>query len=152
VCRALLTAKASIEHLDKLYEIEKACFAKEAFTKHQLARLLGDPDSVALISQVEGETVGFIIGKVRAKTKPASGHILTIDVLPEHRHKGVGRRLLQEIEAEFTDKCVKICCLEVREDNTPALNLYERSGYKKVGRLKNYYGKQHGIRLRKVLA
>lgn len=147
-----MTAKASTEDLDRLYEIEKACFAKEAFTKHQLARLLDDPDSVALISQVEGETVGFIIGKVRATNKQASGHILTIDVLPEHRHKGIGRRLLQEMEAEFKDKCVKTCCLEVREDNVPALNLYKRSGYNKVGMLRNYYGKQHGIRLRKVLA
>jgi ribosomal protein S18 acetylase RimI-like enzyme len=58
---------------------------------------------------------------------------------------------LQEIEKIFKEKGVKACRLEVREDNIAALRLYQKSGYKKVAKLKNYYGNAHGIYLQKDL-
>ena len=143
--------KASIEHLDRLCEIEMKCFETEAFTKQQIAYLLTDSNSVILVSRVKGEIVGFIIGKTYMDKKTSAGQILTIDVSPKHRRKGIGQRLLQEIERTFKDKGVKICYLEVRENNFVALSLYQKLGYKKVGRLENYYGNAHGIRLRKAL-
>jgi len=143
--------KASIEHLDRLCEIEMKCFETEAFTKQQIAYLLTDSNSVILVSRVKGEIVGFIIGKIYMDKKTSAGQILTIDVSPKHRRKGIGQRLLQEIEKTFKDKGVKICYLEVRENNFVALSLYQKLGYKKVGRLENYYGNAHGIRLRKAL-
>jgi ribosomal-protein-alanine N-acetyltransferase len=143
--------KASIEHLDRLYEIEMKCFETEAFTKQQIAYLMTDSNSVILVSKVKDEIVGFVIGKTYMDKKPATGQILTIDVSPKHRRKGIGQKLLHEIEKTFKDKGVKICYLEVRENNFVALSLYQKLGYKKVGRLENYYGNAHGIRLRKVL-
>jgi ribosomal-protein-alanine N-acetyltransferase len=143
--------KASIEHLDRLCEIEMKCFEIEAFTKQQIAHLLTDSNSVILVSKVKGEIVGFVIGKTYMDKKPATGQILTIDVSPKQRRKGIGQRLLQEIEKTFKDKGVKMCCLEARENNIVALSLYQKFGYKRVGRLDNYYGDAHGIRLRKVL-
>ena len=143
--------KASIEHLDRLYEIEMKCFEREAFKKQQIAYMLTDSSSVSLVSRVKGQIVGFVIGKTCMDKKSATGRILTIDVSPDHRRKGIGQRLLQEIEKTFKDKGVKICFLEAREDNIAALNLYQKFGYKKVGRLKNYYGNAHGIHFRKVL-
>lgn len=144
--------KASIEHLDRLCDIEMKCFETEAFTKQQIACLLIDSDSVIFVSKVKDEIVGFVIGKTCMDKKPAAGQILTIDVSSKHRRKGIGQRLLQEIERTFKDKGVKICYLEVRENNFVALSLYQKLGYKKVGRLENYYGNAHGIRLRKALA
>lgn len=143
--------KASIEHLDKLYEIEIKCFETEAFTKQQLAYLLTDTNSVGLVSWVEHEIVGFAVGKMCVDEKSATGHILTVDVSPEYRRKGLGLRLLQEIERIFKEKGVELCCLEAQEDNVAALKLYQKSGYKEIVRLKNYYGKADGIRFRKVL-
>ena len=143
--------KASIEHLDRLCEIEMKCFETEAFTKQQIAYLITDSNSVILVSRVKGEIVGFIIGKIYMDKKTSAGQILTIDVSPKHRRKGIGQRLLQEIERTFKDKGVKICYLEVRENNFVALSLYQKFGYKRVGRLENYYGNAHGIRLRKAL-
>ena len=144
--------KASIDDLDRLYEIEMKCFKTEAFTKQQIAYLLTDYNSVIFVSKVKSEIVGFIIGKTYMDKKPATGQILTIDVSPNHRRKGIGQRLLQEIEKTFKDKSVKICHLEVRENNLGALSLYQKLGYRKIGRLEKYYGNAHGIRLRKVLS
>jgi ribosomal-protein-alanine N-acetyltransferase len=142
---------ASIRHLDKLYEIEMRCFEREAFTKQQIAHLLTDYNSVSLVAKVNGEIVGFIIGMIYLERNSLTGHILTIDISPIHRQKGTAQKLLQEIEKIFTEKGVKACRLEVREDNIAALRLYQKFGYKKVAKLKNYYGNAHGIYLKKDL-
>ena len=144
--------EASIKHLDKLYEIETECFKEEAFTKEQIAHLLTDCNSVSFVAKAKGEMVGFIIGRVYTERKPAVGRILTIDVSPEHRRKGIGLKLLQEVERVFRTQRVEVCYLEAREDNVAALNLYQKHGYKKVRKLKNYYENAHGVRLTKPLA
>ena len=143
--------RASIKHLDKLYEIEIECFDKEAFTKQQIAHLLTDHNSTSLIAELNGEISGFVIGKTHRKWRLTTGHVLTIDVSPKYRRKGIGLRLLQEIERIFKDKGVRVCFLEVREDNTAALNLYQRFGYREVGRLEHYYGNTHALCLKKKL-
>lgn len=142
---------ASIRHLDRLYEIEIECFEREAFTKQQIAHLLTDYNSVSLVAKVNGEIVGFIIGMIYLERNSLTGHILTIDISRIHRQKGTAQKLLQEIEKIFTEKGVKACRLEVREDNIAALRLYQKFGYKKVAKLKNYYGNAHGIYLKKDL-
>lgn len=140
-----------MRHLDRLYEIERECFEKEAFTKQQIAYLLTDYNSISLVAKVNGKIIGFIIGKIHIERKSAIGHILTIDVLPTHRRKGIAQRLLEEIEKIFREKGIKVCHLEVREDNVAALSLYQKSGYRKIGKLENYYENAQGIYLKKTL-
>ena len=142
---------ASIRHLDRLYEIEKECFAKEAFTKPQIAYLLTEYNSIGLIAKVNREIAGFVIGWIDSERKSLVGHILTIDVASAYRRRRIAQKLLQEIEKLFKEKGVKMCRLEVREDNVAALNLYEKLGYKKAHRLERYYGDAHGLYLKKAL-
>ena len=59
--------------------------------------------------------------------------------------------MLREIEAILKQKGITECQLEVREDNSAAIKLYQNSGYQKMGRLENYYGKKHGLYLKKTL-
>lgn len=148
---AVTIETASIHNLDRLYQIETECFEAEAFTKQQIAGLLRSYNSISLVAKEDSEIVGFIISNVFVERSALNGHILTIDVLPKHRLRGIGGRLLQEVEKIFVEKGVKASYLEVREGNVAALGLYQRFGYKKVGRLENYYGNSHGIYLRKAL-
>ncbi len=142
---------ASIQHLDKLYEIEMECFQAEAFTKMQIAHLLTDYNSIGLVAKINSTIVGFVISMVYAERTALSGHILTIDVSPAYRKKGIAQKLLQEIEKTLKEKGVRTSYLEVREDNIAALRLYQKLGYKKVARLKGYYRDANGICLRKEL-
>jgi len=143
---------ASVKYLDRLYKIEKECFDKEAFSRKQIAQLLTDYNSVSLIARVNGEIAGFIVGVIYLDRKAVNGHILTIDVSPLHRRRGIGRILLQEMETIFAKRGVQACLLEVREDNAAAISLYRKLGYEEIGRLKNYYANAHGIYFKKVLA
>lgn len=143
---------ASLRHLDRLYEIEKECFKKEAFSQQQIAKLLRDYNSINLVALEDTRVIGFVIGAIYFQRNASHGHVLTIDVSPPYRRRGIGSELLHEIETIFLERNVKTCHLEVREDNVEALSLYERAGYKKIGKLKNYYGRADGLYLRKKLA
>jgi ribosomal-protein-alanine acetyltransferase len=141
----------SIRLLDELYEIEKQCFKQEAFSKQQIGYLLTDYNSVGLAARVDGKMAGFAIARVDVGRHVPLGHILTVDVLPAYRRKGIAQKLLHEIEAIFRAKGIKECRLEVREDNLAALSLYQKLGYEKVGKLERYYSDAHGLFLKKTL-
>ena len=140
----------SIRLLSRLYEIEKQCFGQEAFTKQQLTYLLTAYNAIGLAARVNSEIVGFAIARVDIGRNTSFGHILTVDIAPAHRRRGIAQKLLQEIETIFKEKGIKECRLEVREDNVAALNLYQKLGYRKVGKLEKYYGEAHGLYLQKT--
>jgi [ribosomal protein S18]-alanine N-acetyltransferase len=142
---------ASIKLLDKLYEIEEQCFEQEAFTKRQISYLLTDYNSIPLVAKAETIIAGFIIAQVEIENSTMFGHIITINVASTFRRKGIATKMLQEIEVILKHKGIMECHLEVREDNSAALKLYQKAGYQKVGRLEKYYGKAHGLYLKKTL-
>lgn len=144
--------QATVNDLETLYEIERECFTAEAFTKEQIAYLLKNPNAVSLVAQIDGETAGFIIGLTYQGNKARTGHIYTIDVAVKHRRKGIGLRLLNELEQIFIEKGVETCYLEVRIDNVAARELYRKHGYIETGQLKGYYPMgTHGVQLKKEL-
>ncbi len=144
--------RATVNDLETLYEIEKECFTTEAFTKEQIGYLLQNPNVVSLVAQMNGENVGFIIGLTYSGNRVRIGHICTIDVAVKHRRRGIGLKLLKELEKIFVEKGVETCYLEVRIDNVAALELYRKQGYIETGQLKGYYSMGiHGIRLEKKL-
>ena len=64
-----------------------------------------------------------------------------IEIEENHRNCGKGSLLLKEL----TDTVNKSITLEVREDNLPAIRLYEKFNFKKVAIRKNYYNGVDGI-------
>jgi len=141
----------SIDFLDQLHFIEKKCFRLEAFSKKQISCLLKDYSSISLAARVNNEIVGFMIGQIEVEKDIVVGHIITLDITPNYHRKGIGQKLIQKIEAIFKQRGIKEAYLEVREDNTAALELYIKCGFKKMAKLENYYLNGHGFHLRKTL-
>lgn len=150
---SITVQRATTNDLAILYQIERECFTIEAFGKEHLAFLLEDPNAVGLVAQMNGKVAGFIIGLIRSALDGTKvGHIYTLDVAIEHRRKGVGLRLLNDLERIFVEEGVDTCYLEARLDNVAARELYHKQGYVEVERLEHYYHRGvHGVRLRKVL-
>ncbi len=65
--------------------------------------------------------------------------VMTIGVVTEHQGRGVGRLLLDALVDHARGSGAESVLLEVRVDNAPALALYERSGFVRVGRRRGYY-------------
>jgi ribosomal protein S18 acetylase RimI-like enzyme len=72
-------------------------------------------------------------------------------VAPNFHHKGIATNLLGEMETLLKQRGITECRLEVREDNHPAIKLYHKLGYQTLGKLERYYGKKHGLYLKKAL-
>ena len=64
--------------------------------------------------------------------------IHTIGVDPEHRRKGLGRLLMQQLMA-LADNLDGEVFLEVRTDNEAAIAMYEAFDFHRIGERKNYY-------------
>lgn len=62
--------------------------------------------------------------------------VRTIGVHPDHRGKGLGRHLLDDLLRAAGDVRV---LLEVRTDNDVARTLYESVGFTTIGTRRNYY-------------
>ncbi len=143
---------ADLTDIEELLRIERECFTGEAFTKEEIFLLLTNPNAVSLVAKVNAEVVGFIIGVVENHRAVRTGHVFTIDVALKHRRKGLGMKLLGEMEKIFLNRGAETSYLEVRVDNKVARRLYKKQGYTEMGSLDHYYSKGvHGFRLMKHL-
>ncbi len=140
--RGIRIEQADLGDLDKIHELEKTCFDRDAYTRHFLRLLLADPSSVPLKAVNEkGEFVGSVIGRIEKIGGQVVGRIYTLDVRPDFRRRGVGAALLKRLEEEFRRLGCEKSILEVAVDNEPAIRLYKSLGYAFTSRLKDYYGR-----------
>lgn len=132
--------------------IERECFTIEAFTNEQIEVLFRNPNAFGLMARTDGEVAGFIIGLIENHGTIKAGHVYTIDVAVEHRRKGVGIKLLKEMENIFSKRGAEISFLEVRVDNHAARRLYRKQSYFEIESLDDFYSRGvHGLRLKKQL-
>lgn len=55
-----------------------------------------------------------------------------------YRRKGIAQLLMGKLW-EYAEEFAAFVTLEVRESNLPAISLYEKLGYERVGLRKNFY-------------
>ena len=66
-------------------------------------------------------------------------HLLNVAVAEGARRRGIGRMLLEELDARARAADAALITLEVRAASTGAQELYRQLGYRQVGLRKNYY-------------
>lgn len=66
-------------------------------------------------------------------------HIMNIAVDLACRRQGIALDMMERVLAQARANLIEECFLEVRESNFPAQGLYERLGFKRIGRRKGYY-------------
>ena len=66
-------------------------------------------------------------------------HITTIAIAPQFRRRNYGQALLKVVIDDCYKEKIKYITLEVRESNTPAINLYSKYGFTSFGKRKGYY-------------
>lgn len=77
--------------------------------------------------------------KFEVITSP-SAQLLSIGVMPEHHGRGIGRALLEKGMEYIRKKGIKRVKLEVRPENSSAVNLYKSFGFKVRGRTRDLQG------------
>jgi ribosomal-protein-alanine N-acetyltransferase len=136
------------DDLDDVYEIEIKTFS-DPWARSAFLSGLGEDWSVNFVAVTQGQVVGYIIAIGVADEL----HIHNIAVSRSFRGRGIGKRLLAEVE-QWGRKAEKLCAfLEVRASNEAAKALYLSNGYEVIGRRRRYYSNpvEDAIVLMKIL-
>lgn len=142
-----LISPAVKEDLDQIMTIEAENFGPDAFLRSQFLRALKNERAVFLTAafekggkrEVAGYALGFVRLVGRAPNRRLSGVLYSIAVAKKAQGMSIGKTLLAEFHRMMkAKKCAKIY-LQVKTDNTAAIKMYEKFGYKKVSIIENYY-------------
>ncbi len=113
------------------------------WTEPEFERLLSDQSVIAHVARTDagrGTIVGFLMSRLVADET----EILTVAVAPKQRRQGLAEQLLQRHLGRLAALGITKVFLEVGEDNRPALRLYEKAGFRQVGRREGYYPRAKG--------
>ena len=131
-----------------LWSIDQICFDPQlAYSRLELAFYMRRPGSFTLVAEAPGteepRIVGFIVAETgRTKHGVKTGHIITIDVVPEARRSGVGSGLLEVAERQLADAGAGSVVLETAVNNAAALRFYKQKGYFVEKTAQGYYANQ----------
>ena len=89
-----------------------------------------------LVACDESGLAGFLVVEPKIQRKLRHTAFFTMGLRPGAQGKGYGRRLLEEAIARLqAEGTIEILYLMVREDNDPAIKLYEKMGFTTLTRL-----------------
>lgn len=118
----------------------------EHYSDYFYESLLAEMPEAFLVAENQGKLVGYIMCKTEygfSNFKKLGfvkkGHVVSVAVLEEHRHRGLGRAIIEEAINGSKEKRCDELYLEVRCSNTDAVRLYEKIGFVIKQRLKAYY-------------
>lgn len=126
----------SVADLPAILEIERASFSTPwRETTFEGLLLRRDTDVIGITQ------VGRLIGYAISWTVGDQAELGNVAVAPSERGQGLGRMLVDASLRLVQARGAREVFLEVRESNTGARDLYEKSRFRVVGRRKNYYAK-----------
>jgi len=105
------------------------------WTAARIRCAIRDRETTVLVASIGGDIAGFAIMKFRDE----DAHLLLLAVQPQSRRSGIGRSMLEWLEASCRTAGIRHVRLEVRAGNRPARAFYDRLGYLLVGQVAGYY-------------
>lgn len=130
----LFIRKATPSDVSQIEKIEKSSFSTPWSGKWLLDEINKPDDLFLTVTDGEGILGYAVVGMLGEEAE-----LYNIAVDNAHRGKGLGDMLMKHMTRKALENGAKNLFLEVRESNVPAISLYEKHGFKSVGRRKNYY-------------
>jgi ribosomal-protein-alanine N-acetyltransferase len=113
---------------------------RHGWSEQEVEALLIDRAVIAHRVTFRGRLLGFIISRMAAD----EAEILSVAVAARAQGRGFARALLNLHLGRLAGLSVRAVFLEVDENNTPAIRLYDRAGFREVARRPNYYTGDNG--------
>lgn len=99
-----------------------------------------------IVAEEDGRLAGYAMCRIETGFSSFSrtrltkkGHVVSIAVLPEHRRKGLGSKLVKKVLMAMELYKAKECFLEVRLSNHQAVGMYNRLGFSEIRIKRKYY-------------
>lgn len=128
-----------IRPMEELDLPQAAAIEKEAITppwsEQAFRESLGLEHTILLAAIQNGQVAGYCV----CYQSFEEGEITNVAVKKELRGQGIAGKLLEKLCSYGKERGLERYILEVRADNEPAIHLYERSGFTRVGIRKGFY-------------
>jgi len=142
--------KASIQDIHQILNIENLSFQDDAFSKNQFLYLLKSKNSFFYVACINNNVKGYIILMQRKNSK--SLRIYSIAVDKESRGLNMGSTMIElAVQTANSNNFVRIH-LEVNENNSAAVALYQKHQFSVFGSFENYYKDgSKALRMKKII-
>ncbi len=146
-CRIRAASSADVA---AMAAIERQCFS-DPWSARSFREMLDADDTFGLIMETPAAGV---IGYLLARSVTDEAEILNLAIRPDHRRRGLARRLLSRGLDEIRARGGLSVFLEVRTSNEAGRELYGAAGFTPVGRRRAYYQRpvEDAIVLRRALS
>lgn len=130
--------------------LEMKCFTTDLVQPIHFKRFIRSKSCTVLIVEDQQKLIGSAIILFRKNSKIA--RLYSIAIAPEAQGKGIAKSLCAKIESNAREHGCHEIRLEVRPDNTRAINLYQKLNYHLFGRYHQFYEDgTDALRLHKLL-
>ena len=129
--KILPMTEADIEEISPNFQTE----FDEFWNINNLKNDFQNPNSTYFVAKLGNEIVGFA-GFLNICDE---ANIMNIVTKINKRHLGIGSKLLSQLITSAHEQNCKSITLEVNEHNAPAIHLYEKFNFKRIGLRKKYY-------------
>ncbi len=123
--------------LDALVALEERCFNIDQLSRRNFAWMICKGHSALWVAMAGDVLAGYVL--VLFRTGTSLGRIYSIAVNPDFRGQQIGDALLQVAESAARAAGCAGMRLEVRPNNTVAIRLYERHGYRQFAVYRRFY-------------
>jgi len=137
--------KFTMNDLAAVTHINQICLP-ENYTDFFFVDLYRKFPETFIVAEENGNVVGYIMSRVEVGLSNIGlpgvvkkGHVVSVAVLPEYRHKGIGRALVTKAMEGMLRYGAKQCYLEVRVTNGEAISLYKKLGLEVSRTIRGYY-------------
>jgi len=140
---------ARLADLAALDRLERRSFATDRLSARSMRRLLSGRTASLRVAAEGSDVVGYHLTLYRR----GAGVARLYSIAVARRGAGVATALMADAERLALVRGCRSLRLEVRPDNRPAMRLYERLGYGRIGVHRQYYAdKSDALRYEKRLA
>ncbi|MGA7159260.1 MAG: GNAT family N-acetyltransferase [Acidobacteriaceae bacterium] len=129
------------DDLDALYALDVVCFERPfRFSRGAMRRFAEAKRARVILAEEEHTLAGFVIFHVEGSGPERIGYVVTLDVSPEFRRRGVAKLLMREAERQASSEGCVALVLHVFTGNEPAIHFYTSDGFVRTHREEEFYG------------
>jgi ribosomal-protein-alanine N-acetyltransferase len=128
--------------LEAMFQLDEACFEEAfRFDRESIRDFAEERNAVVRIAENScGEIAGFVIVHVERVKARWRAYVVTLDVAPGYRQRGLATWLMNDVEASLMAAGVQRMMLHVFTGNANAIRFYERMGYERIRTQHEFYG------------
>lgn len=121
-----------------MYALDVVCFEPPfRFGQREMRRLAEAPNAICVLAEIRAVLAGFCIVHIEDRW----AYVVTLDVAPEWRRRGLATRLVSHVEAQVRATGANGIGLHVFNANGGAIRLYAGLGYERIGTHEEFYGR-----------